>query len=309
MSNVYIIGASNVDIYARVNKDIIARDSNPSRISFSYGGVARNICENLANFNIPTTFCSVFGNDAFSKEMYDYLRNKGVDLSYSLTSIDHISPIYIAIMDKDDLYLGTSDMDILKSFSIEQLEKLSKVITEEDILIFDTDFNDDKLSYIFNNIKGIKVIDAISANKVVKLRNYLDKIDILKLNKIEAETLLGTNYESKELSIAAKRVHELGVKKAIISDKNDIFVAMDEIYHYVHHAYREKPVNVTGAGDSLLAGIVYGVYNRLSIDDTVKFALSTAIQTVDEINSVANLNVNKVLNYIDEALIERVMDC
>lgn len=306
MSKIYIIGGANIDIFAKSEKEIIPKDSNPSLITFSYGGVGRNICENLTNFEIKPVFISAFGNDEFSRVMINDLEKRGVDLSYSIISNDHSSSIYLAFMDKEDLYVGASDMNVLNLITIDSLTRLKDVINDDDYVLFDTNLKEELIGYIANNLKGIKVVDAISASKVLKLKGALNRIDILKVNKLEAEKLLGKCLEKHELDKGVKAIQDLGVKEVILSDGSDIFLTKDRVYHYMHFAYRENPLNVTGAGDALLAGYVYGRFNKLSLDETVKFAVSCAILTVDDNNAVARLNIENIKTFISQTRIEQV---
>ena len=69
---IFVIGGANLDIYAKVNNnDVVLYDSNPSDISFSFGGVGRNILDNIANLDANPYFVSVFSLDPYGKEMYD----------------------------------------------------------------------------------------------------------------------------------------------------------------------------------------------------------------------------------------------
>lgn len=148
-------------------------------------------------------------------------------------------------------------------------------------------------------------LDAISANKVTKIKKYVNKLSVLKVNKLEAEALLGESINNSDLAKAASRIKEMGASEVLISDSNEIFLASDKIYHYIHYAYRENPINVTGAGDALLSGYVFGKYSNFDLDRTIKFALGSAILTVDSIQAVADLNIEKVVNFTNQIKIEK----
>ncbi len=45
---VVVIGAAGVDIVGRLESDLHEGSSNPARIRTTFGGVARNVAENLA---------------------------------------------------------------------------------------------------------------------------------------------------------------------------------------------------------------------------------------------------------------------
>ena len=52
MSRVYVIGGANIDIQGYSHKPLMFQDSNVGSVSYSYGGVARNIAENLVMVDV-----------------------------------------------------------------------------------------------------------------------------------------------------------------------------------------------------------------------------------------------------------------
>lgn len=307
MKNIYVIGGANVDIYAKTKNEVILQDSNPSKITFSYGGVARNIAENLANLKMKVNFISAFGSDAFAKDMKEKLVNKGVNISYSIISKEHNSSIYLAILNKEDMFIGASDMDVLDSLNDKYLSKFKDVIKEDDYLIFDSNLKEETIEYIANNLKGIKIVDAISANKVVKLLNVLDKLDVLKLNIIEAQKIAGKDLTSDEKIEDFIKELNNKVKEVIVTKSVDLFIGINkEVKHYCHHSYVENPINVTGAGDALLATYIYAKSQDYSVDLCAKLALAAAIINVNDENAVSEMNLNILNDKAREIKIEKL---
>ena len=60
------IGASNIDITARPYGKYIPRDSNPSHVTVTYGGVGRNIAHNLCLLGESVNFLTCFGGDEYA---------------------------------------------------------------------------------------------------------------------------------------------------------------------------------------------------------------------------------------------------
>lgn len=67
MSEVYVIGGANIDIIGKCNQALIPYDSNIGHVTQSFGGVGRNIAENIARLGFSTHFISALGNDAGGK--------------------------------------------------------------------------------------------------------------------------------------------------------------------------------------------------------------------------------------------------
>lgn len=307
MKNIYVIGGANVDIYAKTNNDLILKDSNPSRISFSYGGVARNIAENLANLKQKVNFITAFGNDAFSKDIKEQLANKGINISYAISSNSHNSSIYLAILNKEDLCVGASDMSILDSIDSTYLSKFKDIIEDDDYLIFDSNLKEETIEYIANNLKGIKIVDAISANKVNKLLNVLERIDVLKVNLIEAEKIANRKLDSDDKIESFVKELNRKVKEVLLTKSCDLFVGKDnQVNHYKHHAYVDNPVNVTGAGDALLATYVYCLIENFNVDLCAKLSLAAAVLNVNSNSAVANMDIDSLNNKANEIGFEKL---
>lgn len=293
----FIIGGANIDIYCKSNKELIMKDSNPCKISFTYGGVARNVVENLHNLNEDISFVTAFGDDYFADGMIKDLEKKDVDLSFAIRVPNYSSSIYMAVLNVDDLFIGMNDMSVISKISKENIDFLSKYVKDDDYLFIDTNLERELIEYILDNVKGIKVCDAISASKVVKLRGLVNKLDYLKMNLLEAETLSEKPLflETETIEYIKDLVNE-GVKEVLITGKNFLYVgSKDGVSKYIHDAYREKPANVSGAGDSLIAYYISARSKGLSIDEASKRGLVASILTVDSNDPVRKMDLDFVL--------------
>lgn len=298
-SKIYVIGGANIDLYVRNNKELVLRDSNPALMELGFGGVGRNIAENLIKHNEDVEFVSIFADDYFGSILYEDCLKKGLKLNYSLKKKDFNTSMYLAILDKEnDLYLGMSDMRIIESLTIKDLEKLKNAINDDDYLVVDTNLNEEMITFILNEFKGIKVSDAISANKVHRLKNNLNRIDILKLNLIEAETLSEMKLVSRNDMISAlKHFDDLDCKDVIITVKDGAYLLRDhKMYYYTHNAYIESLKNATGAGDSFLGAYIHMHHSNSSIEKAVGYALATSLLTIEDSQTVGSFNQEDIFN-------------
>ena len=60
---VLVIGGAAVDIVGRLKSELQTDTSNPAQIRYSFGGVARNVAENLARLGQPVRLITVVGED------------------------------------------------------------------------------------------------------------------------------------------------------------------------------------------------------------------------------------------------------
>lgn len=94
-SPVLIIGSAGIDIVGRLLNQSQSGTSNPGHIRTSFGGVARNVAENLARLGQPVTLISVVGLDSTGDDLLDHLDNVGVDVSAVLQTDEYSTGTYL----------------------------------------------------------------------------------------------------------------------------------------------------------------------------------------------------------------------
>lgn len=298
---IYVIGGANIDITGRSYKGLILKDSNPGNISISFGGVARNIAENLAKLGHKIEFISAFSTDFFGSALLKDLQNKGIGIKHSIMVNQASTSTYLALLNKDnDMEVAVSDMAILSKLSPKAIQPIIKKMTSQDILVLDTNLEAKTLDYIFKNSKAKIFVDPISTTKALKIKPYLKYIYAIKPNIYEAEVLTDTKLTTrKDIIKAGKILQAKGVKKVFITlgkmgaygcyDKTDYFITTGSV----------SVKSATGAGDAFAAGIVSCESQNKSLLETIKFANACSIITLQSLKTVSDkINlaaINKLL--------------
>lgn len=299
MNKVLIIGAQNIDIYARTNDEYTLHDSNLAKLHIAFGGVARNIVENIKRMDNKVSFLSVFGDDHFSNTAKTSLENMDVDISNSLLVKDASNSVYLGVMDKDnDLFLGLNDMDILEKLTSQYLKTKFEYIDSFDILVIDNNLTKESIEYLLiaYNHKVI-VMDAVSTKKVVKIANLLNYIDLLKVNQLELNKL--SSKPSIELQI--KDLLSKGVKELLVTNQgNDIILASNKETTTSTPIKITKIVNASGAGDAFLSGFVHGMIHGLNKEEKLMYAKKLAYITLLSHNSTNELLSKESVEKINE---------
>ncbi|MDO4941039.1 MAG: PfkB family carbohydrate kinase [Erysipelotrichaceae bacterium] len=297
MARVFVIGGANIDIFARSDEKIIPHDSNIAKISFSYGGVGRNISENITNLGEDIYFVSAFSNDYFGKKIAQDCLDKGFNLAFS-KFVDNVpSSIYISIFDNDGgTYVSCNDMEICNCIDQNMIFDLINVITDEDYVIVDTNLNEDTITYIFDNLKGKKIVDAVSVNKIHRLQKVIKRIDILKLNRIEAETVYnGKLIEDADYINLLNQMTFESDREVVITNSEGVYVGYhNEVYFYGHNELVDSLKKDAGAGDAFLAAYVYGDLHKVNIESKCCLGLAASRLTILSGDSVAKYNIHDV---------------
>ena len=78
-----VLGVSVFDIFGFTHNNYRCNDSNPGRVRTSFGGVARNIAENMARVGVNTKFISILGDDETGKRIIEHSRVMKYDMEDS----------------------------------------------------------------------------------------------------------------------------------------------------------------------------------------------------------------------------------
>lgn len=294
-----VIGASVVDIFGFSTTKYLPYNSTPGKIKFSYGGVCRNIAENMARTGVKTKFISILGDDENGYNMMEHSKKIGYDMSESLIVEGRSTPTYLAILNEEgEMVSAISDMKIINEMDIGFINKKSELIKNAEFVFVDAD-NPKILEYLLKNFSETTrfILDPVSAAKAEKIKHLIKYFHTVKPNRHEAEILVGFPIiDDNDLIKACDYFLGLGVKKVFISlDSEGIFYSDGKVYGKTK-ANDVYVKNVTGAGDAFVAGVGYGYYNNMSIDEVVKFAITMSTITIshtDTIHPEMNLELVK----------------
>jgi len=299
-----IIGGSNIDIQGFPYNELLLSDKNPGLVYSSFGGVGRNIAENLSKMGENTKFLSVVGDDNNGKSLLEHAKKERIDVSEVKISKNYPTSSYLSVLDKEgDLKVAISSMDIINEIDNDYIDKNRSIIEMSKLCILDT--NLDNLGYIVNNFKATFILDTVSSIKALKAKNLLDKFHSVKTNKLEAEILTGIKIVDKD---SIKKAGEVFLEKGV---KNLFLTLGEEGVYFLNRnesgflrAKEVNLINATGAGDAFTAGVAYGLMNELSLKEIAKFAISASIVALehkDTINPNLNKNIiNSKLKNIEE---------
>ena len=290
LKSALVIGAVNRDIKARCCDPIIhLADSNSAIISQHDGGVGRNIAEVLGRLDVPTTLISAFGSDDISHNMRAHLQSHNIDLSHAQIQENMRSDMFISIHDVEgELITAVNQMTLVKHITPAYIHSKQDLIAAADFVICDCNLPEDTMATIAQIPRtGQLVIDAVSASKVMRIRDIIDKIDILKVSRIEALTLSEAHAQSSAESLVQSLIDK-GIGQVIVSDGPQGFYINDgaQIHHF--EAISATPQTVTGAGDCLLGGYIYGLASGQTIVRACEIGRQTAFLSTKSVESVNN---------------------
>ncbi len=301
---VAVIGASNMDIQGVPKAAFKLSDSNPGTISYSCGGVGRNISENLARMGINVRFFSVIGDDANGQTILNVSKEAGMDVNHVQIVQKAITPTYLSILDSsNNMIAAISDMHLCDLIDISYLRSNHDSLENAELLVLDANLPQDSIDYLFDTYSHKPIFfDTVSTAKANKIKKHLSNVHTLKPNLLEAQLLTGFSLAVEaDVKQAGNFFISLGVKQIIIS------MEADGVYgQRSNEAILIKNVNTTvksatGAGDAFMAGLAYSFLAAWPLKKTIGFAQTTALLTLQHDQSVnPDLNTDLILNRMEK---------
>lgn len=302
---ILVVGASIVDIIGFGKREYSAKDSIPGCIKVSLGGVCRNIAENLARVEVNTEFISIVGDDSNGRSILDHSKRIGYRMDNSLILKNGCTPTYMAILNNDgEMESAIVDMESLNKMDKDFVDSKAHIFENAEYTIVDSD-NPVLLEYMLKKYNGKTkfILDPVSANKAKKISHLIKYFHTIKPNRLETESLCGFTINTEEdMQRAARYFLNQGVQNVFIS------LDADGIYYLTQHEEGKLACgdkvdvkNVTGAGDSFVAGLGYGYINGLSTIETLKFAIAMSIITITHEETInPHMKHEYVEEYIDK---------
>ena len=290
MSEISIIGGIMADIEGHPYNQLIQGDSNPGTISMSYGGVGRNITENLARMGVSVNFISVAGDDFAGKGAVRELEDLGVDIKNVRLLPEENTAVYMSILNIiGEMELALCNMDILERISADFIEAAHDSMKDSKIIGIDTNLTEETLDYVTAKLKDIPVfLDPVSVTKAERARNIIGRFHTIKPNRIEAEILSGMAIMSaEELEKAGQWFIGQGVKRVFITLGPGGVYYQDEKDSGLIRPEPADIVSATGAGDAFSAAILYSHVKGFDVRKTAEagmIAARIAMQSKSAVN-------------------------
>ncbi|MBQ3355970.1 MAG: winged helix-turn-helix transcriptional regulator [Oscillospiraceae bacterium] len=278
-----VVGGVNIDIGGRSLAPLVAKDSNPGKVTMSLGGVGRNIAHNMSLLGLDVRFLTAFGDDLYAQRIAASCGELGIDISHALQVPGGATPTYLFLNDCDgDMALAVSDMEICKRITPQYLAANLQLLNNAQLVVTDTNIPEQSLAYLAEHCTAPIFADPVSTAKAGKLKPILGKLHTIKPNRIEAELLSGVKITDEDsLREAAQRLLATGLHRVFISLGTDGVFAADQKEMRLQPCFPAKMRNATGAGDAFMAALAWAYLEGTDLQLTAKAAAAAAAIAVE----------------------------
>lgn len=292
MRKVVVIGGSSIEICATSYGSLFQNDSNPGRVEFGLGGVARNVADNLSLLGENVSLLTAIGDDSFGHVALDRSREANIKMLCD-PFIGEQTGVLISFADNTGSFFGgVSDMEITHLISPEIIEENLNAILFSDYVMIETNLDEEVIKKIASYDIRL-VADGVSGQKCRRMLSSLDRFYLVKMNRIEAINLTGKTTREEII----RTLVSLGVRRCIITKRKDgamCFEALgNKIYTYDLENMPNQPIDgaTNGCSDAFMSGFLYSFMNGSKMDEALYHGQAAA-----RLNLESNLPVNKKMN-------------
>ncbi|HTM64201.1 MAG TPA: carbohydrate kinase family protein [Gammaproteobacteria bacterium] len=302
---IYCVGGAATDRKLKSFTPLINGTSNLVTATTHFGGVARNVAENLANWTSNIFLHTIVGEDDDGVHLLSSIKRQGVDISQSIILKAARTANYYAVLDPDgELHISLADMAIFDLIPFTRFSQGFSTWDEGSIVFMDTNLTPEIIAAIMRiaNEKMLRLcVDPVSLMKSQKIGIDLHGIYLIKPNPVEAQAITGVRVDNiNQALIAGEKLLELGAENAVITLGKDGYVIVNhEIKEHVSIEPIFDVINVNGAGDAFMAGIIYGMQQGFSLRHACQWGSAAAAFTVSSPDTVAgNLTSSQLQAFI-----------
>ncbi len=277
-----------------------------SSLRYDIGGKGINVSKVLKNFgihSISTGFLGGIWEGIFKEELSkrkitaDFVRIDG-NTRTNTKIVDNINKIFTDVNEPGP-EIKESD---LESF----IEKFSGLCGLGDIVVLSGGVSSSIPLDIYKTLtqiaKGKGSLVILDADGELLAEGLKALPHIIKPNEHELGRLLAIDSSNREEIIkGAKGLKNQGVEKLMLSlgSKGGIYFTEDDVYF--SEGLKVPVKGTVGAGDSMVAGLIYSMIKKFNAEDTLRFAMAcgTASVTLDGTEACSLNEVNSFFNRVE----------
>lgn len=269
-----------IDYYLEMDELNIGELNSLNEAYTLAGGKGINVSKVLKNFSINSTalgFVGGFTGDFIKKDLIS------LNIDEKFIQLNENTRINIKLKTLDNETEISGKSPLITPENINALYEILKNVTKDDILVLSGSVPKSIVTTIYADIieKVGKDIKVILDTRGEAFDFALKKgVFLTKPNKTELEEYFNKKLNSTDDIIeAGKELQKLGSKNVLISLGKDGSILLAENEVYIGNAPKGKLISSVGAGDSMVAGIIYGLVTEHSLVKAYRYGIASGSST------------------------------
>lgn len=277
-------------------------------------GGAANVANNLVCNGVKTDIIGLLGNDEDGLCTIELL--KKADIGYKNIFMDSNRPTTVKCRclgqnNQQILRLDTENSNSILAETADYLLELIKKNINNYAIVILSDYLKGLLTPYFTkeviNIANEHNIPVLADIKDINFNKYSNSF-LLKPNKLELCTIMGSASTKKELIEAGQRLREKASVKYVLTTLGAdgmMLIGENNLVSFIESEAKEV-YDVTGAGDTVIAFLALGLLKGMEILDAVNFSNVAAGVKVSKLGSsaISEFEVLKAQKGINKKILE-----
>jgi pseudouridine kinase len=258
------IGAANLDRKLRTDARLVLGTSNPASQSESFGGVARNVAENLARLGAAVSLVTAVGNDAAGAALLSHADSLGIDTRAVTRLPDAATGTYTAVLDHDgEMAVALADMALYERLTADVMAASQPLRSNAALIVADLNLPRDTLALLARDAERDAVplvLVAVSEPKMARLPAELPGTRLLIVNEGELAARVGRRFDTDDdIARACSQVQRQGVRDLVVTrgERGVLHTTAGGLARLAAPA--ADIVDVTGAGDAFAAAVCWSL--------------------------------------------------
>lgn len=264
-------------------------DQMGEKLQTAAGGSAANTVFGVSQLSGKAGLCGKVANDSFGTLYEKYMQHSGV--LFNEKKVGGMTGTCIVLISDDAqrtmlTCLGVSSEIEYDDIDEDQLKQSSYIYLEG--YLFDSELATRTLLKAVDTAKKNNVKIALTASdsfcvarhKDIFLKLIKNDVDLLFANAQEAQALSNTDNNEKAIKVLAGMCKNIAVTDGEQGSMLSFNSQVTKI-----EPFMVTPLDTTGAGDSYAAGLLFGLTNGYSLEDSGKIASFFASRVVSQIGS------------------------
>ena len=285
---IVVLGAVFVDIKGYPEGIYIPAGRNAGRVEQIYGGVSRNVTEDIANCELRPTFVSLVDDTAVGADVIRKLKNHKVNTQYMRQVPDGMGT-WLAVFDQEgDVVASISKRPNLMPILNTLEEKGDEIFSQADSVVIEVDMDKAIVKKTLSMAKKYgKPVYGVVANMSIGLerRDFLKELSAFVCNIQEAGLLFCTDFSENTpqelVEMISQRVIQARIPRLVVTLGSQGAVYADCNGDKGYCPARTVEVkDTTGAGDSFCAGLSVGLTYGKSLKEACEIGTYLAASVI-----------------------------
>lgn len=287
MSKILVIGSSNTDLIAKVERFPVAGETITGKLFMqAMGGKGANQALAAHRSGGDVRFVTCLGTDANGKNTLQYYETEGLDVSLALKVDDAPTGTAMILVNDEGENVIVITPGANHKLSPAYVSQLSDEIANASMVMLQMEIPFDTVQKVCDLAKEYKTPVLLNVAPAKKIDQALIKlVEILVVNETEIETICGRRIEDIGEAGAIDILLSMGAGTVILTlGKKGCVVKSKALHHHIP-SFEVNTIDSTAAGDTFCGALVAQLSKGVDIVEAIRFATAAAAICVTRIGA------------------------